>query len=360
MIKDDPDAPTFSMEDLERYSTQFEERNDEEGARTFEVDADDEDQRLDAWIANAARLSRTQVQDLLAEGHIHYLGPRRLPRLKPSLKVSAGDTFRLERPPVELLDVAAENLPLDIVYEDEDLLVINKARGMVVHPAAGINRGTLVNALLYHVRDLSGIAGVARPGIVHRLDKDTSGLMVVAKNDNAHSALTRQFAGRVVKKVYFALVHGNPGASSIIDMPIGRHPMDRKRMAVIYSGRPAVTEFLRTEVFPEYSLLQVRIRTGRTHQIRVHMAWMGHPVAGDPVYCRRDPLGLNGQFLHAGSLEFTHPRTGDMLSLEQPLPTELATPLEQLRAGLTVGDPTASTSPLQILDGWREAASGAL
>jgi 23S rRNA pseudouridine1911/1915/1917 synthase len=351
---------TFSMEDLDLYSNPAEHfaEQSEDGSQVVTVDDDQDGERLDGWIARAARISRSHIQDLLAEGHIRYLGPRQVSRLKASMKVSSGDQFLVSRPEVEELDVQAEDIPLDIVYEDSDLLVVNKPRGLVVHPAPGTPRGTLVNALLFHIRDLSGIAGVGRPGIVHRLDKDTSGVMVVAKNDLSHSALTNQFAGRQVKKVYTALVHGQPARTSRIDMPIGRHPVDRKRMAVVNSGRPSVTEFERVEDLGDYSLLRVRIHTGRTHQIRVHLAWLGHPVAGDPLYCRRDPLGLSGQFLHAGHLEFTHPRSGQEMVFEQALPADLGAVLERLRTGPSV--PSARPDTLQILDGWQEAASGAL
>lgn len=351
------------MEDIDRFSeVELLARQQSDASRVILVDYDDEGHRLDALIARAANLSRTQVQDMLTEGYIRYLGPRPLTKLKSSLKVSAGDRFLVSPPPVEPLDVQAEDIPLDIVHEDGDLVVVNKARGMVVHPATGVSRGTLVNALLHHVDDLSGIAGVGRPGIVHRLDKDTSGLMVIAKNDAAHSALTRQFAGRTVNKVYLTLVHGKPSPSSVIDMPIGRHPMDRKRMAVVHSGRPAVTEYERVETFAEYSLLRVRIRTGRTHQIRVHLAWLGHPVAGDPVYCRRDPLELRGQFLHAARLAFVHPTSGEPLAFEQPLPQDLDAVLRRLRVenGIPGTGHPVSMDSLRFLDGWQEAASGVL
>lgn len=359
MTQDDPEV--FSMEDLDLYANAaaHQAEENEDGSRLVEVDEDADGERLDVWIARAARISRTHIQDLLSEGHIRYLGPRQLNKMKASMRIQAGDQFNVTPPPVQALDdVQPEDIPLDIVYEDSDLVVINKARGMVVHPAPGSENGTLVNALLHHIRDLSGIAGIGRPGIVHRLDKDTSGLIVVAKNDNAHSELSRQFGSRQVKKIYHALVHGNPSQASTIDMPIGRHPVDRKRMAVVYSGRPAVTEFERVESLPGYSLLDVRIKTGRTHQIRVHLAWLGFPVAGDPLYCRRDPLGLNGQFLHARHLSFVHPSSGQTLAFDQPLPPDLSACLETLRQ--QDGEAAPESNPLHLLDGWQEAASGAL
>lgn len=330
----------------------------------LEVEDDSIDERLDTWLARRTGLARTQVQRAVDEGFVTYLGPRRFTSVKVSTRLRAGDLFEMQPLPVEACDVEPENIPLDVLYEDSDLLVLVKPRGLVVHPAAGITKGTLVNALVAHCGDLSGIGGVERPGIVHRLDKDTSGVMVVAKNDAAHSVLTRQFAGRVVKKIYLTLVHGRPSPSSTIDMPIGRHPMDRKRMAVVFSGRPAVTEYERIEDLGDYSLLRVRLRTGRTHQIRVHLAWLGHPVAGDPVYCRRDPLGLEGQFLHAACLGFTHPTTGQALEFEAPLPADLQACLDRLRieapaheAG-AVEEGTGADNSLRILDGWMDAASG--
>ena len=332
----------------------------------LEVDEDSTDERLDIWLARRTGLARTQVQRAVDEGFVTYLGPRRFTGIKVSTRLRAGDMFEMQTMPVEICEVEPEDVPLDIIHEDSDLLVLVKPRGMVVHPAAGINKGTLVNALVGHCHDLSGIGGVGRPGIVHRLDKDTSGVMVVAKNDAAHSFLSRQFAGRVVKKEYMALVHGIPSPTSVIDMPIGRHPMDRKRMAVVFSGRPAVTEYERIEIMGDYSLLRVRLRTGRTHQIRVHLAWLGHPVAGDPVYCRRDPLGLSGQFLHAARLGFTHPSTGVFVEFEASPPADLQACLDRLRAG-GVGDepgtPRYDVQPrldhsLRVLDGWTDAASG--
>lgn len=356
----------FSMADFEQFSTdekRGEEDGDEEGAQRLEVDDEGHNDRLDSWLSRAMNVPRAQAQRLIDDECVHYVGPRRIARLKHSMKVAAGDVFKAQPLEVEPLDVEAEDIPLDVVHEDGDLIVLIKPRGLVVHPAVGHSRGTLVNALLFHCKDLSGIAGVGRPGIVHRLDKDTSGLMVVAKNDAAHSALTRQFAGRQVKKEYLALVHGRPAASAVIDMPIGRHPMDRKRMSVIHSGRPAVTEYERVEEFLDFSLVRVRIRTGRTHQIRVHMSWLGHPVAGDPVYCRRDPLELHGQFLHAQTLGFAHPVSGAPLEFCAPLPDALEQVLKTLRAdmrklGADMGRRGRQDS-LHVLDGWREAASGA-
>lgn len=330
--------------------------------REVEVGEDGDGARLDQWLARALGVARTYVARLLEQDHVTYLGPRRMARLKPSQRLEAGDMLRVEPLPVEPLEVEPENIPLHVVYEDRHLLVLIKPRGLVVHPAPGSLRGTLVNALMAHCTDLSGIAGVGRPGIVHRLDKDTSGLMVIAKNDAAHMGLTNQFAARQVHKIYLALVHGHPGAASRIDMPIGRHPQDRKRMAVVSNGRPAVTEYQRIEIFDDYSLLRIKLHTGRTHQIRVHLSWMGHPVAGDPMYCRRDPLGLAGQFLHAAQLGFEHPVTGEAMAFEAPLPVDVAAVLESLRATSrtstdTPHQPTRRAEhSLHGLDGWGEVA----
>lgn len=226
-----------------------------------------------------------------------------------------------------------EEIPLDIVYEDADLVVVNKPRGMVVHPAAGNYRGTLVNALLNHCRDLSGINRALRPGIVHRLDKDTTGLLVVAKNDTAHLDLACQIKERRVKRQYLALVHGHPPQEGTVDAPIGRHPVHRKKMAVEpRHGRPAVTHFRVLERYPGYALVEARLETGRTHQVRVHMAYIGHPLLGDPVYAPRRPrLGLAGQALHACTLGFRHPRTGEYLEFRAPLPRDFEEVLEHLR-----------------------------
>jgi len=231
------------------------------------------------------------------------------------------------------MEARPKPIPLDIVYEDDDIIVINKPQGMVVHPAAGARAGTLVNALLAHTRGLSGIGGKERPGIVHRLDKDTSGLLVVAKHDRAHISLARQLQAREVLREYAAIVHGRVRADrGRVDAPIGRHPVNRKRMAVVFGGRPAVTDYEVLERFAEYSYLRLVLQTGRTHQIRVHMAHLGHPVVGDPVYgSRRSPWELEGQCLHARRLGFRHPRTGAWMTFTTPLPEHMERVLEDLR-----------------------------
>lgn len=274
--------------------------------------AEDANTRVDAFLARrlAPEVSRARIQSLISQGLITVNG---CAVEKPSIKVRPQDVFEVRIPPPEDWNLEPEPIPLDIVYEDSDLLVINKPRGLVVHPAAGHRQGTLVNAVLSHVPDLMGIGGEIRPGIVHRLDKDTTGLLVVAKTEVAFRDLQAQIKERKVKREYLALVKGrlSPQAGTI-DAPIGRHPVDRKKMAVVKErqrGRAAITDYQVVCTFGnEYSLVMVHLRTGRTHQIRVHMAYVGHPVVGDPVYSRtRNELGLEGQALHAFKLGFFKP-----------------------------------------------------
>ena len=246
-----------------------------------------------------------------------------------------GERILLDLPEPAEADPEPEEIPLDILYEDEDLLVINKPKGMVVHPAPGHDRGTLVNALLHHCGDsLSGIGGVKRPGIVHRLDKDTSGLMLAAKTDRAHAALAAQLGDHSLHRVYAALLIGTPRpGEGTVDLPVGRHPRDRKKMAAgVPGGRPAVTHYRVLETFPGYSYAECVLETGRTHQIRVHMAALGHPVAGDPLYGGKCPLPLSSQCLHAREICFRHPVTGEDMTFSCPLPPEFAAVLEKLRA----------------------------
>lgn len=268
--------------------------------------------------------------------------------LKASLPVKAGQTFRINLPAAGPATAVAEDLPLTILYEDSDVVVIDKAAGMVVHPAAGHGSGTLVNALLYHVDDLSGIGGELRPGIVHRLDRGTSGVMVVAKNDTAHQELSRQFHDREVEKEYFALVWGTVHGGKRIDAPIGRDPGDRQKMSTrARRARSAVTRVTRAEHFRGVSLLQVAIATGRTHQIRVHLNAIGHPIVGDPTYggVRRHVPNdvravqrLERPFLHAWRLAFTHPTDGRRLEFESPLPADLQAVLDAVREKQTADD----------------------
>ena len=287
--------------------------------------------RLDAWLSQElAELSRTYIQKLIEEGRVR-VNDRVVPA---NYKVKYDDVLTVLVPPPAVLEVKAEEIPLEVIYEDQDVLVINKAQGMVVHPAHGNYEGTLVNALLAHCSDLSGIGGVSRPGIVHRIDKDTSGLLMVAKNDLAHHGLTEQIKEHSVIRRYLALVHGQiQEPAGRIETPIGRHPHDRKKMAVVVrGGKMAITHYRVLERFRDYTLIEARLETGRTHQIRVHLAYLGHPVAGDPVYgFRRPHLGLTSQALHAEVLGFKHPRTGEELLFSVPAPPYFQQILEELR-----------------------------
>lgn len=294
--------------------------------------ADRSGERADAALARLApELTRSAAQRLLEEGRVLREGRP----LRKNDKLQAGDVLALDLPEPQPVALEPEDIPLDIVYEDNDLLVINKPKGLVVHPAAGHWSGTLVNALLYHCRDsLSGINGELRPGIVHRIDKDTSGLLIVAKNDFAHQALAAQLQDHTLARTYVCLVVGGVREDSgVIDAPIGRHPTDRKKMAVTEkNSRHAVTYWRVLERFPGYTLLECRLETGRTHQIRVHMAYRNHPIVGDTVYGRPKPeLGQDSQCLHARALTFRHPRTGETMTLTCPLPDYFTRLLEALR-----------------------------
>lgn len=287
--------------------------------------------RLDAFLAGKMEKTRSSVQKLIEEENVRLNGA---PAAK-NARLREGDRVEATEPPPEVLDVKPQNIPLDIVYEDQDLLVVNKPKGMVVHPAAGNPDGTLVNALLFHCGDsLSGINGVIRPGIVHRIDKDTSGLLIVAKNDRAHQSLAEQIAVHSFTRIYNAVVYGIvKEEEGTVSAPIGRHPTDRKRMAVLSSGgREAVTHYRVLERFPGFTLVECRLETGRTHQIRVHMAYIGHPVAGDPVYGPKKCITeLQGQCLHARVIGFIHPATGEYLEFDSGLPPYFERFLEKLR-----------------------------
>jgi len=285
----------------------------------FEPGPEDAGTRLDVYIAGEAEeLSRSRAKTLIEAGAVTVNGAA---ATKAGLSLKGGETVEIDAGEPETLKALPENLPLDIVYQDNDIAVINKARGMVTHPASGSPDGTLVNAVLYHIKDLSSINGVIRPGIVHRLDKDTSGLIVIAKNDAAHNSLARQIAEKTAKRYYIALVDGNiKEDAGVIEQPIDRSPKDRKKMAVREGGRYAKTAYQVLERFGNYTLVAFELFTGRTHQIRVHTAYIHHPVAGDTLYGGSDKFSSEGQLLHARRLELVHPSTGERLVFEADAP----------------------------------------
>ena len=289
-----------------------------------------ENVRLDAYIASKqSDLSRSNIQKLIDSGDILVNNSIK----KMSYKVQEGDVIHINVPEAREANIKPENIPIDIIYQDNDIIVVNKPKGLVVHPADGNPDGTLVNAIMAICKDgLSGIGGELRPGIVHRLDKDTSGLLIVAKNDKAHRLMSEQIKNREVRKIYIALVKGVVSENeATIDMPIGRSTKDRKKMAVRKDGKEAVTHFKVLKRYPNYTLLEVKIDTGRTHQIRVHMAEIGHPVVGDMVYSSgKNEFGVEGQMLHAKSLDFKHPITGKQMHLEAPLPKYFEDVLDKL------------------------------
>lgn len=296
---------------------------------THKVREDQQSERIDKVISTLdQQWSRTQVQQWVKEGHVLVNGQP----VKTNYKCHLNDELTISIPEPENLDVEPEEMNLVIYYEDQDVLVVNKPRGMVVHPAPGHMHGTLVNGLMAHCKDLSGINGVLRPGIVHRIDKDTSGLLMVAKNDLAHESLVNQLVNKTVLRKYKAIVHGNiPHEFGTIDAPLGRDPKDRQSMTVVDNGKNAVTHFQVLERLGEYTLIECQLETGRTHQIRVHMKYIGYPLVGDPKYGPKKTLDINGQALHAGILGFNHPRTEEFLQFEAPLPIEFQELLEHLR-----------------------------
>ena len=292
--------------------------------------------RCDVYLAeNMPDLSRSFLKKLFDSGEILVNGKA----VRASCKLKMGDLVSLTLPEAKKLDVEAQEIPLDIVYEDSDVLVINKARGMVVHPAAGNEDGTLVNALMHHCGDnLSGINGVLRPGIVHRINKDTTGLLVVAKNDKAHQSLTDQLSDRSLSRTYFAIVHGNIKEDNLtVNAPIARDPKDRKKMAIARKdGREAVTHITVLERFGKYTLIRCKLETGRTHQIRVHTKSIGHPILGDKAYgLKKEEYSLVGQLLHAGEIGFIHPATSEKVSFSAPLPDDFEDTLEKIRVKYT-------------------------
>ena len=311
---------------------EFTEDGIEAGLETVTAEAEDAGTRADVFLAAKLGVSRSNVQKLLEDGRVK----RGEKIIKANYKVRAGEMFVVDIPEPEPIEAVPENIPLDIIYEDDDVVVLNKARGMVVHPAPGNYTGTLVNALLYHCSNLSGINSAIRPGIVHRLDKDTSGIMIVAKNDAAHISLSQQIQSKTAVRTYLAVVRGNIKTDSgTIETQIARDKTDRKKMAVVKEGgRDAITDYEVLERFGKYTLVRCKLRTGRTHQIRVHMEYLGYPLVGDPKYSpMKTPFGIKGQALHSHTLEFTHPRTGERMEFEAPLPEDMHKIITRLHNG---------------------------
>ncbi len=311
---------------------EFTEDGIEAGLETVTAEAEDAGTRADVFLAAKLGVSRSNMQKLLEDGRVK----RGEKIIKANYKVRAGEMFVVDIPEPEPIEAVPENIPLDIIYEDDDVVVLNKARGMVVHPAPGNYTGTLVNALLYHCSNLSGINSAIRPGIVHRLDKDTSGIMIVAKNDAAHISLSQQIQSKTAVRTYLAVVRGNIKTDSgTIETQIARDKTDRKKMSVVKEGgRDAITDYEVLERFGKYTLVRCKLRTGRTHQIRVHMEYLGYPLVGDPKYSpMKTPFAIKGQALHSHTLEFTHPRTGERIKFEAPLPEDMHKIITRLHNG---------------------------
>lgn len=295
----------------------------------IEINEEDEGSRIDKVVRmSRSDLSRTQIQQWIKDGNV--LVNEKI--VKPNYRVKQGDLLTVDEPEPEILDIIAEDLDLDIIYEDSDVLVVNKRRGMVVHPAKSHASGTLVNGLMHHCTDLSGINGILRPGIVHRTDKDTSGLLMVAKNDKAHISLVDQLVDKSVKRVYTALVHGHiPHDKGTIDAPIGRDQRDRQSMTVTDRGKDAITHFRVLERFGDFTLVECTLETGRTHQIRVHMKYIGNPLVGDPKYGIADTIDFGGQVLHAGTIGFVHPATGEYMEFTKEPPADFQKLIDNLQ-----------------------------
>lgn len=308
--------------------------NNKEFEDIFEINIEKEHvgERIDKFITDmlSSGYSRSYVQKLISSENVLV---NEKP-VKSNYKVSENDIIKIMIPYPEELNIEPENIPLDIVYEDDDVILINKPKGMVVHPSAGHYSGTLVNALMYHCTNLSGINGVMRPGIVHRIDMNTTGIIVACKNDSAHISLSEQLKEHSITRYYYAICHNRFNEpSGTVNAPIGRHPVDRKKMAVNFkNGKEAITHYEVIENFKNYAFIKCKLETGRTHQIRVHMASISHPLLGDDVYCNaRCPFDLQGQTLHAGVLGFIHPRTGKYVEFETPLPDYFEKVLKKLK-----------------------------
>ena len=330
-IKDEAVFP--EEEALDDNRDEWEEAEQEpEDVRVLVAEEKDSGKRADVFFAEILESTRSHVQLLLNEGRVS----RRDKPVKPNYRIKTGDEFQIVLPRPVPLEAEPEDIPLDIIYEDDDVIVLNKPRGMVVHPAPGHYTGTLVNALLYHCKNLSGINGVIRPGIVHRLDKDTSGIMIVAKNDEAHVSLSKQIQEKTAKRTYLCIVRGNVKADKgVIKTRMDRDKNDRKRMAVVTEGgREAITEYEVLERFGRFTVVRCRLMTGRTHQIRLHMEYLGYPLVGDPKYSpMKIPFSIKGQALHSQTLDFIHPRTGKPMYFETPLPEDMQKIITRLHNG---------------------------
>lgn len=300
--------------------------------KRFIVDNDFNNKRLDVFLTKCAgEKSRSYIQGLISDGMVKVNGIVK----KSNYKLKQEDSVEITIPDPVSLNIEPEDIKLDILYEDSDLIVVNKPQGMIVHPAPGVYSGTLVNALLNHCKDLSGINGVMRPGIVHRIDKDTSGVLVAAKNDNAHNKLAYQFKEHSITREYLALTEGIVKEDGTIDAPLGRHPVDRIKIAVVSNGRRAVTHYSVLEKFKKNTLIKCVLETGRTHQIRVHMSYIGHPLVGDPVYgYKKQKFNLKGQMLHAKKLGFIHPTKNEYMEFETDIPPYFKRILNILRSEL--------------------------
>ena len=290
------------------------------------------EERIDIFLAEALGFTRSRVKSLIDDGNVLYNG---VPITKSGLKVKGGEiTVTIEEP--VSISAEPEDIDIDIVYQDDQIAVINKAQGMVTHPCSGTPNGTLVNAIMYHIKDLSAINGVLRPGIVHRLDKDTTGLIVIAKTNEAHLSLAKQIGEKTAGRYYLALVNGNiKEDEGTIDAPLGRSPKDRKKIAVVPNGKRAVSHFKVVKRYGDYTLVEFKLETGRTHQIRVHAKYINHSVVGDMTYGKKDAFGLNGQLLHAYKLELTHPKTGERMVFTCDLPDYYKRVLEKLEKAST-------------------------